>query len=139
MTTWLIILGVVLAYLAIGVLYARSKAIEVYREKRKSNERVFSMEEYIEYWTVLETRERLLILTACWALEIPVMALKKAFDRTGGLLLGPVTAQRRRATKLAEDAAYWRKVAEEEVDLEKKSMAEELARVLREQAKEAAL
>lgn len=48
----------------------------------------------------------------------------------------PVAARQQRAAKLRADAKYWARVAAEEIDGEKKAMAEELARSLSEQAKE---
>lgn len=53
-----------------------------------------------------------------------------------GRTAAPVAARQQRAAKLRADAKYWTGVAAEEIDGEKKAMAEELARSLSEQAKE---
>lgn len=54
-------------------------------------------------------------------------------------LAAPVVPRQGRAVKLRADAAYWTGVAAEEIDGEKQAMAEEMARLLGELAKEADL
>jgi hypothetical protein len=121
-TLWLT-LSAVLAYLLVGALYARSQSVRIYKEQRKI---------WAEGWVDREVRVALLFRVGLWPFFLVIQTLGRAL---GSWVMHPVTERQAHAEKLRADAKYWDGVAREEIDGEKKAMAEELAQSLREQAK----
>ena len=136
-----LILGFLASYALTGVAFARRYAVAIYREKLDENRKNYpsTPEEMFTGWAASSARQELVDLALFWPFHVVKVLVEKLLGGGGDLLMGPVNKQRARAEKLAADAKYWADVAAEEISPEKKSMAEELARVLREQAKEAEL
>lgn len=125
MITFLTVLGIVLGYFAVGAVYARSQSVRLYKVA-KENWRYEDM-----------TRETLGWMIA-W--RIPFWPWAIVQDAIRGPLrrwfMSPIDDRKERAEQLRKDAEHWRDEARYEVDGEKKAAYEELARVLRERARE---
>lgn len=128
MITFLTVLGIVLGHFVVGAVYARSQAARLYKVA-KENWRYEDM-----------TRETLGWMIA-W--RIPFWPWAIVQDAIRGPLrrwfMSPINDRKERAEQLRKDAEHWRDEARHEVDGEKRAAYEELARVLREQAREADL
>lgn len=143
---WLIVLGLVLAYLAayftIGVLYARSQAVKIYRKQWARHRRMYSYtpDEKITEYAERATREDLRAKAWYW----PFAMLRQFFvalgDGRNSLLMRPVHERQRKAEELRRDAQTWDAVATHPNTTEsEREMAVELARVLREAAEREAI
>jgi hypothetical protein len=130
-TTFLIVAGSILGYLAIGLAAARTQAVRIYRWRWDSNVRSYS-ESIAKEYAPFEAKFTLLGIAAAWPLALVVLAGLGVV----GLAFAPVTERKARAEQLRADAEIWRETARTETDPQKKDMAKELARVLREQAEE---
>lgn len=125
---FLIIVTSLVAYFVIGVVAARIAAVPVAKHFHSEFSHHPSRAED-------ETRNLLLIIAVAWPLGLVAVAVYglRAF------VYAPVTKRQDHVEKLRADAKYWDGVARDEVDDEKKAMAKELAKSLREQAKEIGL
>lgn len=129
-----IILGMAALYATIGIVYARRRAVAVYQRYYAEKRSMFryTPDADIARAAAQWTRDDLVMKAWFWPLEM----LQELFAGGSSLLMKPVVERQRRAAALVRDAETWERVAEQEVDDEKRAMAEELARILREQAKE---
>lgn len=119
-----IIAGSVVAYLAIGVMYARSQVVNCWR--RASEE-----------WNYTDmVRESVMFMVAWRVLLWPWGVL---FDAVRGPVarwfMHPVNSRRDRAQQLREDAQLWREKRREGSESER-AMADELARLCDQMARE---
>lgn len=128
MTTFLIVLGIVLGYFAVGAVYARSQSVRLFRKARKE-------------WTYESLARESLHMMIAW--RVVAWPYAVVFDLFAGPLrtwmTAPLTERRERAEQLLRDAEHWKAEARDEVDPEKRAAFQELARVLFEQAEEAKL
>lgn len=127
----LTVLGPVVGYPLAGLVLARALSVRIYRWRWDYNVREYS--EYIARKdAATEARLYLALVVLFWPLGLVVLLGLGAMR----FVMAPVNDRKERAAKLRADAKYWTGVAAEEIDGEKKAMAEELARVLGAQAKE---
>lgn len=120
-TFWLVALVV---YLLVGAVIARLASVRLHRDNLRRHGGSVRRAE-------CDTRLQLFLLALGWPaalLVLPVLGIRS-------FIYAPVARRQRHAEELRADAKYWDGVAREEIDGEKKAMAEELARSLREQAK----
>lgn len=126
MTTLLIVLGSITGYLALGMLYARSRSVAVYRKARKE----------WQYETLVRESVSMMLL---WRVLFFPYAM--VFDAcSGGIrswLTSPINERRARAKQLEEDADVWRrKQYDSSISKVEREVAEEMYRFLRERAQE---
>jgi hypothetical protein len=135
-----IALGFLVAYTGVGILIARRRAVSVYRRTYANNRRAYkytSDEKIVEY-ADRETHSELFNVALFWPFWLIGMAFTGLGNAGSNLLMGPVYERQYRAEKLRADAARWEEVAASATG-ERREMAEELVRILREQAKEVEL
>lgn len=96
MTTWLVVLGSIAAYLTVGLWYARSRSVAVYRKASRQ-------------WTSEDIRREAVTIMLLWRVVFFPYAM--VFDAcSGGIrswLMSPLTEQRKRSEQLREDARVW--------------------------------
>lgn len=125
----MIVIGYVVGYLSAGLVVARALSVRIYRWRWDYNVRVYS--EYIARTDAAnEAKLFLTFIALLWPLGLVALLGLGAM----WFVMAPVSERKERATQLRKDADYWAEIAREEIDDEKKSMAEELAKSLREQA-----
>jgi hypothetical protein len=121
---FVITLVLLVGYLAVGAVIARCAAVSTARHYHHEFKHEPSRAEK-------ETCGALTLAVVAW----PFIGIGLIFFGIRQFVYAPVTKRQAHAEKLQADAKYWDGVAREEIDGEKKAMAEELARSLREQAK----
>lgn len=130
MINTLIALSYPVGYLVVGLLLARAMSVRIYRWRWDRNVKAYG--EYTARadagW---ESKLVLLALTVFWPLGA-VVALGIGASR---FVMAPVQHRRDKAEQLRKDAEYWELEARNENDSEKRRMARELSKSLREQAK----
>jgi hypothetical protein len=133
--------GVLAAHLAIGVTYARSRAVETYRRHMDTERRLYPT--LIEHRPEMcidsarrRTTEDLRVAALAWPVHMLVAFFGALDGRSVGLIMAPVDQREAKAAKLRADAATWEAVAEHpDTTASERDMATELAKVLRESAK----
>lgn len=123
---FLIVLGIVLGYFAIGAVYARSQVARLYAVAK-------------EHWRYEDmTRDSVGVMIAWRVAFWPVGVLLDVFRgplRTW--FMAPVTDRKERAKQLREDAKAWERTARDRnATAEERRMAGELVTILRKQAEE---
>lgn len=133
-----VVAGCLFAYAVAGLLFARSQAVSLYRS---------AAEEHRRRWPRLapdlyipgEVRAKLVTLAVFWPFALVGLLVTRLFRHLFGgrdLLMGPVEERQAKAAQLRADADTWAEQALTEDDPAKRTMARELARMLREQAQE---
>lgn len=121
----ILVVGVIAAYLLIGVFYARSQAVRVYQRA-------------LAEWRYEDIAREGVRFSLAWRVALWPWAV--VFDGVrglfGGWFMSPIDDRRAKAEQLRKDADAWASQARSEHDPDKRTMAEELARMLREQAEE---
>lgn len=116
------------AHLLVGAVYARSQAVQIY-------------ERSIAEWKYPDIAMTGVRFSLAWRVVFWPGAM--LFDVVRPVIsawfTAPLDARRAKAAQLRKDADVWAEQACVEHDLDKRIMAEELARMLREQAREADL
>lgn len=143
MTELLIALGIMLGaatiYATIGILFARSQATNVFRNRYAWHRSMwkYTDEEKIVDYAERDTRSDLAIKAWFWPLEMLGAFFVGLGNGGRNLLMNPVYDRLHRAEKLRREAKTWAEVAEHpDTTASERRMAEELSNVLREQAEE---
>lgn len=130
LTEFLIALAYPVGYLFVGLLIARALSVRVYRWRWDRNVKAYG--EYTARadagW---ESKLVLLTLAVFW----PLGAFALLGIGAARFVNAPVQSRRDKAEQLRADADFWELEARREDDSEKRRMARELAKSLREQAK----
>jgi hypothetical protein len=139
---WLIVLGVIAGYLAIGGLYARSQAVRLWQDsydKERETTTKTRYRELAEEWDRNDRRHASQALLFRLGWRVPAWPYAMLYDFFGRLLrdwlTSPVTDRQERAEQLREDAEAWDAKRHDGTAAERE-MAAELARICRERAEE---
>ena len=129
MITFLTVLGIVLGYLAIGAVYARSQSLRLYRKAKKE-------------WRYESIVRESLHMMMAWRVAFWPYAV--VFDLLSGpvrtWLTSPVSDRQARVEQLRKDAEHWAETARHpSATPQEREMARVLAKSLREQAEELTL
>jgi hypothetical protein len=131
------VLACLAAYFTIGVLYARSQAVKIYREQWAWHRKMwaYTPDEKIGEYAERETRAALRIKATFWPLEMLSQFFAGLSNGGNNLLMNPVYERRYKAEQLRRDAKTWEDVTQHpgSTPAEEK-MAAELAKVLSEAA-----
>lgn len=133
MSGFLLVLASIVGYLTVGALYARSQAVAQYERLRAKHRRTTQFKDLVDEWTQRDIIPVLGARVAFWPFLIPFDAVRGPLRQW---LTRPLDERRAEAEQLRKDADVWASQARSEHDTDKRIMAEELARMLREQAKE---
>jgi hypothetical protein len=130
------------AYFIIGVVLARRRSVAAYRRHLAREQRLFpalakAKPKELQGTAVVLAREEMKLLATFWPFILLVEGIRALGNGGSNLVMDPVYAQIRQAEKLRADAAEWRRVAQHpEASATERQMAEELAELLTERAKE---
>jgi hypothetical protein len=128
----LVLVGAVLGYFLLGALYARCHVARIYKRAVEKNTH-WSVKEYREYWIRQEMQGALVPRALFWPIAMVVDLCAGPGARW---FMRPVTERQEHAAKLRADAETWDEAAKHpSATADEKIMAEELAKLLREQAK----
>lgn len=136
MITALTITGIVLGYWLLGAVYARTQVARIYKKVVAENKH-WSSPSYRDYWIKQGMLGGLVPRVCFWPIAMIVDLLAGPGARW---FMRPVTERQERAEKLRADAKTWDEVVTHPSSTEQeREMARELAKMLRDQAKEAEL
>lgn len=126
MITFLTVLGVILSYLAIGAVYARSQSLRLYQKAK-------------EEWRHEGSARESLHMMMAW--RVAFWPYATVFDLLAGpvrtWMTSPLTARQARVEQLLRDAKHWDEIARHRsATPQEREMARVLAKSLREQAEE---
>lgn len=124
MTTFLIVLGWIVAYLTVGAFYARSQVVGTHKRSRKK----WTSDTNVRETVNMVTTFRLLF----WPVFIPFDTFR---GPVGAWMRGPVDTRKAHAEQLRKDAQSWRAKQHSGTPAER-AMADELARMCEERARE---
>lgn len=130
---------VVWLYLLVGFWHARRQAVRSYSQQLVEQRRRYASlpEHRIEELALQQVGYGTASRVIGWPFEM-LAGLGTGLGNLGrNVVMAPVYERQRRAEKLRADIRHWQSVVDDEVNDEKKAMAEELVRVLTEQLKEA--
>lgn len=118
-------LGIVLGYLVVGAIYARSQSVRLYRAAKDE----WRYEDIAREWLAWMIAWRV----AFWPVAITLDVIRGPLRRW---FMSPIDDRKERHEQLLRDAEHWKSEARDEVDPEKRAAFQELARVLFDQAQE---
>lgn len=116
MSTALLVLAAVVAYLAVGALLARAVAAPLYRRRLAVNKREFpGSSSLCEKWAMSEARVQTFLIAFGWPLVLPgglvAAGIVRGGRAYGRFMMAPVAAERDRRAQLQADAVKWRRAA----------------------------
>ena len=138
-------LGTIAVHLAVGVAYARSRAVETYRRHLDSQRRCYPALATGRPDMLADSARRqatmdLRVAAFAWPVHMLIAFFGALDGRSTSLIMAPVDAREAKAAKLRADAETWDAVAGlTDNSQAERDMAAELARVLREAAEREAI
>lgn len=122
--TTLVVLGSIVAYFVLGAFYARSQALACHARAKER----WGYEEIV----ATSVKEQMFWRALAWPYAVPFDLIRGGL---GGWFMAPITSRKDRAEQLRADAAAWRAKRYDGTPAEQ-AMADELARLCDEQARE---
>lgn len=139
MITLLIVLASIGVYLAVGVAYARVRAVAVYRRNRRANMRLTRDAELLDKWARREVPGALAVRMLMWPLFAVLLdwfLLAGNSAEFSGLLTGPIAAQRQAAAAKRAEADGYEELIRACDDPTERDLMRAGQQALRQQAKE---
>jgi hypothetical protein len=131
MINTLIAIGIPLGYVLLGALLARTQAVRIFRWRWDRNVREYN-ETAAKLYAPTEARVALTFMAVFWPFGLVALFVVGL----SSFVIAPVNNRKERAEQLRKGADYWAAEARSGDDPEKRRMARELAKSLREQAEE---
>lgn len=132
MISFLMNVGIGVGYALIGIAIARSQAVRVYRWRLQENTRMWTSGDMARGCANSEARQALAFIAFFWPLALVVGGVLAM----SGFVMAPVSQRKDKAAQLRAEAQVWRDQARDELDPSKRAMAEQLADINDERAKE---